>query len=70
MAISNTPENPQEAWNNPSKYQTNLVTFYLIKSSSEKWIAVGTYGDYEYNISADTYENLILIIDNLKGNKS
>lgn len=49
------------------EYQTEYTKFYVQKMSDGKYISVGYYNDYEYYIATKNYDELILILDNLKG---
>lgn len=48
-------------------YKTDLVDFYISNSSGEKYQAVGQLNGYEYTIRYTDYNELLKILDNMKG---
>lgn len=48
-------------------YKTDLVDFYISNSSGEKYQAVGQLNGYKYTIRYTDYNELLKILDNMKG---
>ncbi len=69
MTFYNYQQNDFEKLSGYSTYQANSLTFYIFSSKKQDTIiysAIAQNNNEEYLINSDTYENLILIIDNLK----
>ena len=48
-------------------YEQNGIVFHIIQKDLTKYIAITEYKNYEYIIQCDDYDNLIYIINNMKG---
>lgn len=58
-----------DSWQNRSIYETNRKTYY-IRESGARYQAVCYDNGYEYNILCENYDELIQILDGLKGLES
>ncbi len=48
-------------------YEQNSIVFHIIQIDSNTYLGVTRYDDYEYTIICEKYDDLINLIDNLKG---
>ncbi len=48
-------------------YKTEYIDFYIEKKEAEQYLAIGYFNGYEYQIVYDNYEELLKILDSMKG---
>ena len=68
LTISNVYKVSDDTLKELEKYEGAPIPFYIKKISESSFQAIGRKGSYEYYILCDNYDNLIYIINNMKGN--
>lgn len=67
IMVSNYYENSLDLWTDPTIYETSVMNFYIKELPDSLYQAIGQYKGYEYCITYNNYNDLIYILDNLKG---
>ncbi len=70
IAIYNYQNTTEEKLNNYPIHQTASIKFYIQRKESDQYLAIGYLNGYEYQIMYNNYEELVKILDNMKGNVS
>ena len=70
MSISNQLTVSENDLQNCEKYQLSDVTFYIASKPNNIYQAIAIVNGYEYRILYNSYENLVIILDNMKGTES
>lgn len=65
--ICNYQATQAESMISPLEYQTEYTKFYIQKMSDGTYISVGYLNEYEYYVSTKNYEELIRILNHMKG---
>lgn len=67
IMVCNYYENSLDLWEDPTIYKTSVMNFYIMELPDGLYQAIGQYKGYEYCITYNNYNDLIYILDNLKG---
>ncbi len=60
----------EEDLKNHLLHETTNINFYIEKKEDAQYLAIGHFSGYEYQIMYTEYEELLKILDNIKGNIS
>ena len=60
-------KNNLELWTDYTTYATEMMTFYIIQVADGAFQAVGQKDNFEYSILYNDYNELISILENMKG---
>ena len=67
ISVSNYLQNDLSSPENYIVYDTPYITFYIKEMSNRTFQAIGQRNGFEYYINFSDYEQLITILDNMKG---
>ena len=67
IGVSNYYKNNLELWTDYTTYATEMMTFYIIQVADGAFQAVGQKDNFEYSILYNDYNELISILENMKG---